>query len=232
MPVGAVGRSASGERSRRLDERAVSGRVPEANLVGGKVDLVRYVVPFIGDEFGFPLALAANHPLPVIFASAIHVLKTNIHGGLSCVRGLREIHIQVGVAGARLAADPAILELGEVAFEERYLVLVGRARGVGVGALDGEVVEDGALVDGGFGLRNQFCPPHVAVPLCRVVDGDLGSLLAARVAGVLVVGREVDWVKSIRVSSLVYRLEKRTVSGGRPRAVDVVLVVCGKGYEF
>lgn len=79
-----------------------------------------------------------------------------------------------------------------MALEKRNLVLVGGAGHVCAGALDGEVVEDGSLVDGGFGLGNQLCPPHVAVPLGRAVDGDLGALLAACVAGVLVVGREVD----------------------------------------
>ena len=33
MPVGAVGRSAGGERSSSLGERAVAGRVPEGDLV-------------------------------------------------------------------------------------------------------------------------------------------------------------------------------------------------------
>lgn len=110
-------------------------------------------------------------------------------------------YLQVGVAGARLAADPAVLELGKVALEKGNLVLVGCARGVGVGTLDGKVVEDGSLVDGGFGLGNQFGPPHVAVPLCRVVDRDLDALLAAAVARVLIVWREIDWLLEWDISS-------------------------------
>lgn len=75
------------------------------------------------------------------------------------------------------------------------------------GALDGEVVEDCALVDGGFGLRDELSAPHVAVPFCRVVDSDFGALLAAGVAGVFVVGGEVD------------------IARGWARAVDVILIV-------
>lgn len=66
MPVCAIGRSAGRERAGRLDERAVTRRVPEADLVRGKVDFVRDVVPLVGYELGFPLALAADHPLPGI----------------------------------------------------------------------------------------------------------------------------------------------------------------------
>ena len=77
--------------------------------------------------------------------------------------------------------------------EEGDLVLVCCAGDVCGGALDGEVVEDCALVDGGFGLRDELSAPHVAVPFCRVVDSDFGALLAAGVAGVFVVGGEVDW---------------------------------------
>lgn len=52
--------------------------MPEGDLVGGEVDLVGDIVPFVGFELGFPFALAAYHPL------------------------------QVSVAGSRLAANPAI----------------------------------------------------------------------------------------------------------------------------
>ena len=133
-------------------------------------------MPHVGDELDLPLALAAHHPL------------------------------QVGVARAALAVDPAVLELREVAFEEGDLVLVGRARHVGAAALDAEVVVDLSACDGGFGLRDELRAPHVAVPFGRVVDGDLDALLAAGIGGVLVGGREVD------------------VFGHVAGAVDVVLV--------
>jgi len=102
------------------------------------------------------------------------------------------MYLQVGVACARLAADPAVLELGEVALEEADLVLVCRAWHVGRRPLDGVVVVDCALVDGGLGLGNQLRPPHVTVPLGRAVNGDLGSLLATSIARVLVAWRKVD----------------------------------------
>lgn len=73
-------------------------------------DFVNNVVPLIGLEFDFPFTLPANHPL------------------------------QVCVAHALLAADPAVLQLCEVAFEEADLVLICRTRYVGSSPLDGEVV--------------------------------------------------------------------------------------------
>lgn len=103
------------------------------------------------------------------------------------------MYLQVGVAGSRLAANPAVFQLGEMGLEEGDLVLVCCAGDVCGGALDGEVVEYCALVDGGFGLRDELGAPHVAVPFCGIVDGDFSALLAASIAGVFVVGREVDW---------------------------------------
>lgn len=49
-----------------------------------------------------------------------------------------------------------------------------------------------SAVDGRLGLRDELCAPHVAVPLCGVVDGDLGTLLATGIRRVLVGGRKVD----------------------------------------
>lgn len=40
--------------------------MPEGDLVGGEVDLVGDIVPFVGFELGFPFALAAYHPLPML----------------------------------------------------------------------------------------------------------------------------------------------------------------------
>lgn len=136
-------------------------------------------------------------------------------------------NLQVGVASSLLSANPAILELGEMALEKRNLVLVCGAGHVCAGAFDGKVVKDCSLVDGGFGLGNQLCAPHVAVPLCGVVDCDFGALLAAGVAGVLVVGREVHYVKSVYVG-IVFDMCLCTVAGGWARSVNVVLVVFGK----
>lgn len=117
------------------------------------------------------------------------------------------MHLQVSVTGPRLSTNPAILQLSEVALKERNLMLVRRAWNIGVRSLDGEMVEDGSLVDGSFGLGNQLCSPHVAVPLGGGIDCDLGALRAARVTWVLVGGGEID------------------VAGGGAGSVDVVLVV-------
>lgn len=103
--------------------------------------------------------------------------------------------LQVRVARSALAIDPAVLQFCEVALEERNLVLIGRAGHVGCAPLDAEVVVHLAAGDGSLGLRNELRTPHVAVPLCGVVDGDLGSLLAARIGRVLVGRREVDVVR-------------------------------------
>jgi hypothetical protein len=107
--------------------------VPEANLVRAEVDFISNVVPFICLELDLPLALTAHHPL------------------------------QVGVGCTGLAIDPAVLKLGEVAFEEADLVLVCRAGDVGAAALDREVVVDGALVDGSLGLGDELRAPHVLI---------------------------------------------------------------------
>lgn len=93
------------------------------------------------------------------------------------------------VAGASGAAHPARLQLGEVALEEADLVLAVQARGVGVAALDAEMVVDLSLVDGRGGLGDQLGAAHVlAVPVGGAGEADLGALLGAAVGGVLVAG--------------------------------------------
>ena len=88
-------------------------------------DLVGKVVKDTGlPLINTPLALLADHPL------------------------------QLGVAGARLATDPAGLELSEVALEEVDLVLAEQTWGVVLLAGDGEVIPHLALVDGRRRLRN------------------------------------------------------------------------------
>ena len=74
-----------------------------------------------------------------------------------------------------------------MALEETNLVFVRRTWDVGCRPLDREMVVDCALVDSSLRLRDELCPPHVAVPLGRVIDRDLSTLLAASVARVLVV---------------------------------------------
>lgn len=113
-------------------------------------------MPLIRLQLRLPLALSAHHPL------------------------------QVGVRRALLAVDPAVLQLCEVALEEADLVLVGCAGDVGGAPFDAEVVVHGALVNGSLGLGNQLRAPHVAVPFCSVVDGDLCALLGVCIAWVLV----------------------------------------------
>lgn len=99
--------------------------------------------------------------------------------------------LELGVCGSR----GAVLELGEVGLEEGDLVLVG-GRGLVLGrGLDGEVVELLALVDGRLGLGDELSAQHgLAIPLCRLVDGDLGTLLGSLVGGVLERSIEVDVV--------------------------------------
>lgn len=121
-------------------------------------NLVDNVVPLIRLQIDLPLALATHEPL------------------------------QVRVRCALLAADPAVLELCEVALEESDLVFVCSTGHVGAAALDAEVVVHGAAIDGCFGLRDQLCAPHVAVPLGGAVDGDLGALFGGRIAGILIGG--------------------------------------------
>lgn len=156
VPVLAVGAGGGGDRSDDLLEGVGALRVPEADAVGAEVDLVGDIVPHVGQPLGLPLALLAGHPL------------------------------QVGVAGALLAADPAVLELGEVALEEANLVLAVDARRVLVAAQNREVIEHLAAGNGGLGLRDQLDAAHgLAVPEGRRVEREARTLLADRVVWVL-----------------------------------------------
>jgi hypothetical protein len=180
MPIRAIARRACRERPCGLDKRVAARRVPEGDLLGGEVlhlsalyhfakmhrmpvtyYLVDDIVPLVGLQIDLPLALPAHEPL------------------------------QVRVGSALLAADPAVLELREVALEKADLVFVRGAGDVGAAAFDTEVVVHCAAVDCCFGLRDQLCAPHVAVPFGGAVDGDFGALLGVCVAGVLVRGRQV-----------------------------------------
>lgn len=192
MPVRAVARSAGGERARSLDKRAVTSRMPEGHLVSREVlswsarrsppststthNLVGYVMPHIRLELHLPLALSAHHPL------------------------------QVGVGSSLFAADPAVFQLREMALEEADLVLVRCTGHIRRTSLDAEMIKHGALVDRCCGLWDQLRAPHVTVPFCSAVDGDLGTLLGVCVARVLVRRGQVD------------------VGSHGSRAVDVVLV--------
>lgn len=71
-----------------------------------------------------------------------------------------------GVAGAGRAADPARLQLSEVALEEADLVLAVQARGISIAALDAEMVVDLSAVDGRCGLGDQLSAAHgLAIPV-------------------------------------------------------------------
>jgi hypothetical protein len=84
------------------------------------------------------------------------------------------------------AAVGAVLKFREVGLEESDLVLVVGGGFVCACRLDGEVVVQFSLVDGGGGLGDQLGAQHaLAVPLCGLVDGDLNALLGGRVGGVL-----------------------------------------------
>jgi len=159
MPIGTIRRRA--DRDGRMGQRqgVGAGRVPEGDGVGGEVDLVGDVVPDGGSEGRAPLGLAVDHPL------------------------------QVGVAGAGLAADPAGLHLGEVGLEEADLVLQVDAGRVGGRVHHAEVVEDVARVDGRGRLRDQLGAPHrLPVPEGGRVDGEFEALVGHFVGGVLVAG--------------------------------------------
>ena len=133
-------------------------------------------MPLVCLQLYLPFALPANHPL------------------------------QVSIGHALLAADPAILQLSEVAFKKANLMLVRRARHIRAAPLDAEMVVHSTAVDSGFGLRNQLGAPHIRVPFGGAVDCDFGAMLGVCVAWVLVRGGEVD------------------VGCYGSRAVDIVLV--------
>jgi hypothetical protein len=196
MPVSTVRRCATREGTSGLRERAVTGGMPESDLIGGEVDLVGDIMPLISLELNLPLALSSDHPLP---ARSISRCLAYISAFALCS--------QVGVARARFSVHPSILQLREVALEEADLMLVCRTRDVGCRPLNGEMIEHGSLVDGGLRLGNQLRAPHVTVPLRCAVDCDLRALFAAGIADVLEVGREIH------------------VFGDGARSVDVVLVV-------
>jgi hypothetical protein len=72
-------------------------------------------------------------------------------------------------------------------------VLVGREGCVVGSCLDGEVVEELALVDSGSGLGYELSAKHsLAVPLCSLIDGDFSTLLGGGIRRVLEGSAEVD----------------------------------------
>lgn len=165
VPVGTVAAGAGLDRGDLLSQGSASGRVPESNSVGGEVNLVSNVVPNVGKPLSRPLRLSTNAPPEKV----------------------------VGDTGS--TREPTRLELGEVALEESDLVLTGGCRRVDILAHQGEVIVNLAADDGSVGLRDELCPSHVlAVPVSRLVKGDLGTLLGPSICWVLVVGGQVDVV--------------------------------------
>ena len=78
------------------------------------------------------------------------------------------------------------------------LVLV--ARRVGGAPLDREVIVHLARANRSLCLRNQFGPPHLTIPRCSRVNGDLHTLFRASVGRVLEIGRKVDIFRDIAAS--------------------------------
>lgn len=110
-----------------------------------------------------PLALLADHPL------------------------------QLGITIPSLAANPAILHLGEVALEKVDLVLAVHAGRVRAVARHAEVIEDLAAVDGRRGLRDQLDTPHgLSVPVRGGVEREARALRGDGVGGIFVGGGERD----------------------------------------
>lgn len=98
------------------------------------------------------------------------------------------------IAGITLRAK---LHLGEVTFEEADLVFFGWGGRVRSSVLDGEVVENFALVDGRAGLWNELGAEHcLAIPGGGFVDADLDAFVRSGVCEILVV-----WAKSDVVAS-------------------------------
>lgn len=182
MPVGAVGADRGGHGADGLGELVAPGGVPEADGAGVEVDLVGAVVPHAGLHGDVPLLLGVGHPPQGV------------------------------VPAAAAARAEAVLQLGEVALEEGDLVLASGRGGVGVLALDREVVVQGARGDGAgvADLGDELGPAHgLAVPVGGVGQGDLGALGAGAVRRVGIAG-----------------VEGEIVAGGA-RAEDVPLVLAG-----
>lgn len=92
-----------------------------------------------------------------------------------------------------VASLATILELREVTLEESDLVFVGRGRSIGRRGLDREVVVNGAFIDRSTCLRNKLCSQHgLPIPLCGLIDSDLGTLLGARIRWILEGSVEID----------------------------------------
>ena len=85
-----------------------------------------------------------------------------------------------------VSVDPTILHLREMALEEVDLVLIVWVWSIRVRSHHTKVVVDLALVDSGGGLRDKLSTPHIGVPFCGRVDGDLHTLLGDCIRRVLV----------------------------------------------
>lgn len=101
--------------------------------------------------------------------------------------------LQLGIARGRLARDPTVLHLGEMALKKVDLMLAEDTGRIGAVAHHAEVVVNLALVDGRRGLRDQLDAPHrLAVPVGGAVERELGALLGHGVGWVLVGRRQGD----------------------------------------
>ncbi len=93
MPVCRVGRRAAADARHDLHERGRAVGRPEAARSATEVDVVREVVPVVGDELCAPLRLTVGVPAEKV------------------------------VRRARFAVDQAVFDLREMAFKESDLVL-------------------------------------------------------------------------------------------------------------
>ena len=131
--------------------------MPEAHFVGTEVNIIRDVVPRVRRPRGVPLTLAANIPP------------------------------QLAIACALLTRNQPILQLCEVALEEADLMLAECAWSVDIGALHAGMIIYVPLVDGCSRLWDELSAAHrLTIPVRCVVDGDLDSLFARCIGGVLV----------------------------------------------
>lgn len=115
--------------------------------------------------------------------------------------------LQVGITRPLLPANPSTFEFRKMAFKETNLMFPVDARRVLIAPHDRKMVVHFPFVNRLVGLRDQFDASHVLpIPVCCVVERELGALPGDGVVGVF-----VGWGKG---DVFVYG----------PGAVDVVLV--------
>jgi len=159
VPIRRVGRRAAADAGHDLHERGRAIGRPETARSAAEVDVVREVVPVVGNELSTPLRLTVGVPAEEVVGRTL------------------------------LAVDQTVLDFREVAFEESDLVLKSGVRRVRRACHEREVVVKVTSADVCRRLRENFGTLHrLAIPERCSINRNFNSQRVAGISRVLEVG--------------------------------------------